>query len=270
MPQLSKATFIGATNKKKKIANVQFTISPAYPVTGCTVVNFANVGGVVSLTTGAAYNLTPNTTFTANVMIWGAGGGSFSGSSFNGGGGGFATGIITFFANVSYNVVVGVGGTTSGTGGGGSGIEYLANANVFLVAGGGGGVGSGGAGGAGGGWFAANGAGGTAATAFSATSPGALRRGGDGAGGSGFGNGGGTNGGGGGGLYGGGTSTGGGGGGGGFADATLVASSNLQTGSGIHTAANTMSGYIAPFGQGGAFTPTHSAGSNGAIIITLM
>lgn len=268
MPQLSRATTTVVSGRKKIIPNVQFTISPAYPETSCTIVNFANANGVISLTRGATYNLTPNTTFTANVMIWGAGGGASSGA---GGGSGFATGTITFLANVSYNIVIGTGGASSGAGGGGSGIEFLANANVFMVAGGGGGGAPGGAGGAGGGWLAANGAAGTRGTAFESSSPGTLRRGGDGAGGAGFGNGGAGVGGGGGGIHGGATSPGGGGGGGGFYDARLTSAANLQTGSGIFAAGNTMVSYAATYGQGGSpSAPLSAVGSNGAIIITLM
>jgi hypothetical protein len=271
MPQLSRTTNIGVASRKKKTSSVQFTISPAYPITSCTLVNFANVDGVVSLTTGATYNLTPITTFTANVMIWGAGGGASGGL---GGGGGFATGTMTFFANVSYNVVVGAS-AASGAGGGGSGIELLSNANtpnIFMVAGGGGGGASFGPGqaGAGGGFVAGNGAPGTGATAFSAVSPGTLRRGGGGGGGAGFGDGGSGTGGGGGGLYGGATNGSGGGGGGGFFDPTLVTSANIQSGSGFYAAANTMSAYAATYGQGGSpSSPLGTIGSNGAIIITL-
>lgn len=263
MPQFSRATSIGVSSRKKIPSSVEFRIAPAYPGTSCTVVNFANVGGVISLTTGATYNITPNTTFTANVMIWGAAGGS---SGSNGGGGGFASGTMTFFANIAYNVVIGTGGSASGTGGGGSGIEYLANSNVFIVAGGGGGGAPGGVGGAGGGWAAANGAPGTGATAFVATSPGTLRRGGDGSGGAGFGAGGSGAGGGGGGLYGGASSGSGGGGGGGFYDSILMTSANLQTGNSVYAGGNNMPGYslygLSSIGPG--------AGSNGAILITIL
>lgn len=261
MPQLSRVSTFNNDVRIKKVSSALINISPAI-VAGNTFVNFQAVGGVLTVNSNGAYNLTPTNTFSANVMVWGAGGGSSTG---NGGAGGFSTGLMTFFANVSYNVVVGRAGA-SGTGGGGSGIEYLANANVIIVAGGGGGAGSG-LGGAGGGFAAQNGAGAVGATAFSATSPGGFKFGGPAASVFGFGGGGGGTGGGGGGLYGGGASASGGGGGGAYLEERILFFSNTQTGVNATPAFSTYSGRGT--GGSGGIAPATSAG-DGLIVITIL
>jgi hypothetical protein len=261
MPQLSRVTTINNDLRVKKVSSALINISPAV-VAGNTFVNFQAVGGVLTISSNGAYNLTPTNTFSANVMVWGAGGGSSTG---NGGAGGFSTGLMTFLANVSYNVVVGRGGS-SGTGGGGSGIEYLANANVIIVAGGGGGAGSG-RGGAGGGLAAQNGAGANGATAYGAASPGGFKFGGPSASVFGFGGGGGGTGGGGGGLYGGAASASGGGGGGAYLEETILSFSNTQTGSNTTPPFSTYPG-LGTGGVGG-IAPATPAG-DGLIVISIL
>jgi hypothetical protein len=264
MPQLSRVSTFNNDVRIKKVSSALINISPAI-VAGNTFVNFQAIGGVLTVNSNGAYNLTPTNTFSANVMVWGAGGGSSTG---NGGSGGFSTGLMTFYANVSYNVVVGRAGA-SGTGGGGSGIEYLANANVIIVAGGGGGAGSG-LGGAGGGVFAQNGAGANGGTAYSATSPGGLRFGGPAASVFGFGGGGGGTGGGGGGLYGGGASASGGGGGGAYLEDRILFVANTQTGSNETPPFSTYSGRGTGGNGGVAGVPSAIPAGDGLIVITIL
>ncbi len=260
MPQLSRVSTINNDLRIKKVSSAIINISPA--VTGSNIVDLQTLGGILSISGNGAYNLTPNTTFAANVMVWGAGGGFSTG---NGGAGGFSSGSFVFYANVSYNVVVGRAGS-SGTGGGGSGIEYLANANVIIVAGGGGGGGSA-QGGAGGGIFAQNGAGGNGATAYSATSPGSFKVGGPSASVFGFGFGGAGTGGGGGGLYGGAASASGGGGGGGYLESRILFTANAITG--VNTTPG-FSGYPNRYTSGdGGIAPATVAG-DGLIVITVL
>jgi hypothetical protein len=271
MPHFSRLSNIISDNRFRKPPNVAFSISPAFPTTGCTVVNFTDTGnrGVIRFTSNGAFSITPNSTFTANVLIWGAGGGA---SGSNGGGGGFSSAIITFFANTSYNVVIGAGGTSAGSGGGGSGIEYLANAGTILSAGGGGGGAPSGIGGAGGGTVGeASGGGAAAGSSFSAGAPGSLKRGGDGGSGLvGYGRGGSGAGGGGGGLYGGGSGAGGGGGGGYFNPTMVVDASTSSTSTGfrIYAAANTNAFYGDNSGTGG--TAPSSAGLDGRIVLVFV
>ena len=238
MPQLSRVSTFNNDVRIKKVSSTVINISPAI-IDGNTIVNFKAIGGVLSVNANGAYNLTPTNTFSANVMVWGAGGGSSTG---NGGAGGFSSGLMTFFANVSYNVVVGRAGA-SGTGGGGSGIEYLANANVIIAAGGGGGAGSGN-GGAGGGLVAQNGAGANGATAYSATSPGGFKFGGPAASVFGFG-----------------------GGGGAYLENAILFVANTQTGVNTTPAFSTYSGRGT--GGNGGIAPATPAG-DGLIVITIL
>ena len=260
MPQLSRVSTINNDLRIKKVSSAVINISPA--VTGTNIVDLQTLGGILSISGNGAYNLTPNTTFAANVMVWGAGGGFSTG---NGGAGGFSSGSFVFYANVSYNVVVGRAGS-SGTGGGGSGIEYLANANVIIVAGGGGGGGSA-QGGAGGGAIAQNGAGASGGSAYSATSPGSFKVGGPAASVFGFGFGGSGTGAGGGGLYGGGASPAGGGGGGGYLEHNILSFANTQTGSNATPPQSTYSSRST--GGNGGVAPATSAG-DGLIVITVL
>lgn len=222
MPQLNRVSVINSDLRVRKSPAPIINISPAI-VGGNTIVNLRTYNGVLTLSANGSWNLTPITTFSANVMAWGAGG--LNNGAANGGAGGFSTGIMTFFENVSYNVVVGRAGVATGGGGGGTGIEFIANLAPIIVAGGGGGGGSG-RGGAGSGYIAQNSAAsGTGASAYGSTSPGSYRGGGAGLG-TGFSG----PGGGGGGLYGGATNGGGGGGGGGFIDTPALVLSNTITG----------------------------------------
>jgi len=118
-----------------------FSISPA--IGGQSNIALTT-GTTINITTNGVYTITALADFSANVQIWGAGGGGY-GSSARGGGGGYATGIVAFKSGVSYNVVVGSGGAGvpadrgAAGGGAGSGIEFLSNSLPILVAGGGGG-----------------------------------------------------------------------------------------------------------------------------------
>lgn len=118
-----------------------FTISPA--VGGQSNIALTT-GATINITTTGSYTLTAMADFSANVQIWGAGGGGLF-TSGTGGGGGYSTGIIAFKSGVQYNVVVGsagAGGTAdrgSAGAGAGSGIEFKTNSTPILVAGGGGG-----------------------------------------------------------------------------------------------------------------------------------
>lgn len=271
MPQLSRVSTVNNDLRVKKNSSVTITISPA--VEGRTTYDLTRIsGGVLTLSSFGAWNLTPNTTFSANVLIWGGGG---SAQPANGGAGGFSTGVITFKQNVSYNVVVGRAGA-SGAGGGGSGIEYLTNSVPIIVAGGGGGGGIT-AGGAGGGIVAQSAPGapagiGTGATAYGAASPGGYRLGGPSASTFGFGAGGlgsqPTFSGGGGGFYGGsnGPFGNGGGGGSGFIDSTDLLLANTQTGANTVPPFSTYSGR----GSNGNGAPSGSFGGDGLIVITVL
>lgn len=264
MPQLSRVSTVNNDLRVRKNSSVTITISPA--VGGLTTYDLNRIsGGVLTLSSFGAWNLTPNTTFSANVLIWGGGGSS---SPANGGSGGFSTGVITFKQNVSYNVVVGRAGA-SGAGGGGSGIEYLTNSVPIIIAGGGGAGGSAN-GGAGGGYVAQTApSGGAGASAYSFASPGSLRVGGPSASTFGLGAGGAAASplvGGGGGLYGGAAAAGGGGGGGGFIDSTDLLYANTQTGANTVPPFSTYSGR----GSNGNGAPSGSFGGDGLIVITVL
>lgn len=118
-----------------------FSISPA--VGGQSNIALAP-GTTINITTQGTYTLTSLSDFSANVQIWGAGGGGY-GSTGSGGGGGWTTGILAFKSGVQYNIIVGTGGAGSDAsrgaagGGAGSGIEFKTNSTAILVAGGGGG-----------------------------------------------------------------------------------------------------------------------------------
>lgn len=269
MPQLARLSVINSAEKFKGFTSVPVQITPAL---GSPVIDLGlTYNGVLTLSSNVVYNITPNVGFTANVVMWGAGGGAASGV---GGGGGFTTAIMSFDANVSYNVVVGrAGSTPGGSGGGGSGIEYLANSNPILIAGGGGGGGASGAGGAGGGWFAANSTSspaGLGATSYGFTSPGAYRTGGPSASVTGMGFGGAGPGGGGGGMYGGAAAGGGGGGSGWINPLIPFTNANTQTGSGV-SAANPSEPLRTglSWGSSGVGSPGVAA-TDGLIIISLI
>lgn len=264
MPQLSRVSTINTDIRKKKNNSVTITVSPA--IDGRTTFDLSRIySGTLTLSSFGAWNLTPNTTFSANVLIWGGGG---SAQPANGGAGGFSTATMVFKENVSYNVVVGRAGA-SGSGGGGSGIEYLSNSIVIIGAGGGGAGGSG-IGGAGGGLVAQSApSGGSGASAYDRASPGGLRFGGPSASTFGFGAGGAVSSplvGGGGGIYGGAASAGGGGGGGGWIESTELLLANTQTGTNTTPPFSTYSGR----GTNGNGAPSGSFGGDGLVVITVL
>jgi hypothetical protein len=120
-----------------------FTISPA--VNGKTTWDVA-VDGALSLANSGTWTIIPTYTYSLNVVMWGAGGGSVSyGANYYGGGGGSSNGFVTLSAGVSYDFIVGEGGNgvaanrNAAGGGGGTGIQFTSNTTPILVAGGGGG-----------------------------------------------------------------------------------------------------------------------------------
>lgn len=157
-----------------------FTISPT--VSGKSSWNTA-IDGPLTLSSNGTWTITPAQTFTANITMWGAGGGAGN-QNGTGGGGGYSTGLLSLTANTSYVVLVGQGGRAGGggtaTGGGGSGdvnrgggggytgifVTSITQGNARMMAGAGGGAGGGGgsaAAGAGGGSSGQNGNNGTGA-----------------------------------------------------------------------------------------------------------
>jgi hypothetical protein len=118
-----------------------FSISPA--VDGNSNIALTT-GSTLAINSNGFYTITPLGDFSANVQVWGAGGGGSVDGGL-GGGGGYSAGIVSFKSGVSYNVVVGSGGFGSpsgraaGAGGAGSGIRFVSNSTAIIVAGGGGG-----------------------------------------------------------------------------------------------------------------------------------
>ncbi|GEM_PF-3274208 len=246
--------------------------------------NFQCGGSFIFSTAGSNTFTLPATCGHANLQLWGAGGGSYPGS--NGAGGGYITGNIAVTpGNILYIYVGGAGGGYlsggPGTNGGGAGAEGAGgcsavstssgtwnsvglNANILIVAAGGaGGSGYGSINGAGGGTTGSNGGtghGGTQSaggTAGSGGVAGSAWQGGSssiyGGGGCGY--------------FGGGSGNNGGGGGGGSSwySTSIVSSVTDLGGNGINPGGNTVSGYSAPVGQGGAGTGN---GNSGEVIIT--
>ena len=117
----------------------QATVSPT--IDGTSVID----AGALTLATCGSWTITPESEFSANVQMWGGGGGASGGV---GGAGGYATGTVTFSAGVTYQFIVGCGGgggnstgRTAGSGGGGTGIKIVSGNVPVLIAGGGGGSG---------------------------------------------------------------------------------------------------------------------------------
>jgi hypothetical protein len=135
------------------------TISPA--ISGKTTWNLVTDGNLTVNTAATTYTVTPTyTNVSANLKLWGAGGGSAANNGSgggNGGSGGYAAGIFTFVYGVNYQIIVGSGGAgtssgrTAAAGGAGTGMQFAANTTPIIVAGGGGGGGGGGTGGTAGG-----------------------------------------------------------------------------------------------------------------------
>ena len=118
-----------------------FFISPAF--SGKNIWNLTSDGNL-SLPSYGIWTITPIVNFTANVKMWGAGGGAAGG---NGGAGGYAQGQLYFYSNSSYQLTVGMlgSGTTAsrsaGAGGGSTGIKIVSGSVPILITGGGGGGG---------------------------------------------------------------------------------------------------------------------------------
>ena len=66
--------------------------------------------GPLLLSTFGTYKIVPGANISLNAYLWGAGGGS-NGVGGNGGSGGFARGTVLFQAGISYDLLVGSGGT---------------------------------------------------------------------------------------------------------------------------------------------------------------
>jgi hypothetical protein len=121
---------------------IAFLISPA--VNGKSTWDILSDGDLnLSASANGTWVITPLSTFTANVVMWGAGGGATYNQSA--GAGGASNGLITFEAGVEYDFIVGSGGNggagnrDAGAGGAGSGIQFKSNTTPIMVAGGGGG-----------------------------------------------------------------------------------------------------------------------------------
>lgn len=120
-----------------------FTISPA--VSGKTTWDLL-ADGPLDLSTAGTWTITPTMNFSANVIMWGAAGGSISyGPTNTAGAGGSSNGFISFVSGTGYSFIVGGGGQggtanrNGGGGGAGSGIDFSSNSTSIMVAGGGGG-----------------------------------------------------------------------------------------------------------------------------------
>jgi len=121
---------------------IRFTISPAF--NGKSTWDTSADGDLnLSASANGTWVITPISTFTANVVMWGGGGGATGAGP--GGAGGSSTGRITFESGVEYDFIVGSGGfggasnRDAGSGAGGTGIQFRSNTLPIMVAGGGGG-----------------------------------------------------------------------------------------------------------------------------------
>lgn len=189
--QIKNLHIIDASVKAQPPAPRVFSVSPA--ISGNSTWNLDSQGKI-NLGTYGTWTITPQSTFTASVKMWGAGGNG-KGSNY-GGAGGFSSGSISFEQDVPYVMLVGQGGvsvvgnsgtrvlgggapgrkisSTNACGGGLSGIfsGSYTQANSIMIAGGGGG-GQTGIPGAGGGLTGGNGLGGsTGGTQIAGGSPG--------------------------------------------------------------------------------------------------
>lgn len=131
--------------QKPAVTGRILVVSPA--VSGITNWNL-DVNGPLNLSTAGTWTITPASSFSATIKVWGAG--SQSGGQYNGGAGGAATGTLAFVGSSAYIARVGSstgGGSGSGSGtrngGGHSGIFITSEtqANAKIMAGGGGGSG---------------------------------------------------------------------------------------------------------------------------------
>ena len=247
-----------------------------------TITNFNTP--LINLSTYGEWRITPNSTFYAELQMWGAGGGCDG--ALSSGGGGFSTGIYKFEPGITHVIWVGQGGQSYtvrtqafggggaagalGWGFGGGGLTGMfktsvTQANSIIIAGGGGGANSFGSGGGGGGLTGGNGSnsGGTGGSqsAGGLYGSGALSGGSQG---SNYGCGGG------GGYWGGGelgsntnTASRGGGGGSAFLHPSLI-NASTEVG-GAPTPANSGSIYRGTSGSG--FTNTGQTGNDGRFII---
>jgi hypothetical protein len=156
-------------------ANLKFSITPS--VNGKSTWD-PSIDGELTLASNGTWTISTSSNLSANIIMWGAGGGGATGSGdspvvpnrgMRGGGGGCAKGIVTLTSGVLYTIRVGEGGrganqatvlfgggvaggggaiTDDGNWGGGGGGAYTGifrgsetHANSVLIAGGGGGAG---------------------------------------------------------------------------------------------------------------------------------
>lgn len=120
-----------------------FSISPS--VSGKSTWNL-DTDGALNLGTAGTYTITPDSDFTANVVMWGAGGGTTNyGAGTDGGAGGCSIGDVSLESTKTYQFIVGSGGAggnaarAGGAGGAGTGIQITPSNTAVMVAGGGGG-----------------------------------------------------------------------------------------------------------------------------------
>jgi len=274
-----------------------FNLSPS--IGGKATWNLDTDGELAIPQDGAQYTLTPQSTFTVNVKMWGAGGGHGTyGSTGNAGAGGFTKGDIAFQSGVAYYAFAATSGGSAGpwtnggagglpgggygsrgdaSGGGGGGYSGLFKAAhtqagaLLIAAGGGGGTGYGVNGGAGGGATGGNGShsviGGSQTAGGTGGATGTALQGGQipGAQNSGTNDGGG----GGGGYWGGGcgfSDARAGAGGSGFASTAPGVSNATTTAGSGHTPAGTGDGDYSNYGKGGASGGSTTA-TNGYLLI---
>jgi hypothetical protein len=131
----------GGSFKKVYEDFYNFTISPAY----LGITNWdLNVNGPLSLNVSGSWTITPRSSFTGKVKMWGGGGGAYTqqvGVTVTGGSGGFSSGSVSFESGVSYRIVTSLNGNGAvGNGGGLAGVfsSSIAQQNSIMIAGGGG------------------------------------------------------------------------------------------------------------------------------------
>ena len=127
-----------------------YSIAVSPSINGSSLIDLTT--GNLTISTAGVWTITPCSTFTINVAMWGAGGqNAFSSPAGTSGAGGYSFGTLTLYSGNTYTVRVGANngggaagspGGISGKGGGYSGVfsgtETFANSAVIAGGGGGG------------------------------------------------------------------------------------------------------------------------------------
>jgi hypothetical protein len=133
--QTSAKEFTLTVKKTQRI----FTISPA--VSGKTTWNL-DTDGALTLGSAGNWTLTPQSNFSAQVKMWGAGSGGNTRPDGNddgaGGAGGYSSGLVTFSGAVNHLIYVGSAGNASAAGQPGGGVPGGGGNSSNRAAGGGG------------------------------------------------------------------------------------------------------------------------------------